>query len=79
MVGSGVVLGGQPMVEAVGIRLRLVFAVELAVEVPFSDMTGIVALFLQEFGRSDLAGSEVDLMSSRYPAPDAIAIGCPAS
>ena len=78
MVGRGVVLGGHPVVEAVGVGLRLVLAVELAVEVPFSDMAGLVALFLQEFGRSDLAGSEVDLVSSRYPAPDAVAVGRPA-
>ena len=37
-VGRGVVLSGHPVVEAVGVGLRLVLAVELAVEVPFSDM-----------------------------------------
>ncbi len=78
MVGRGVVLGGHPVVETVCVGLRLVLAVELAVEVPFSNMAGLVALFLQELGRSDLAASEVDLVSSRYPAPDAVAVGRPA-
>ena len=50
MVRCGVVLGGHPVVEAMGVGLRLVLAVELAVEVPFPDMAGLVALFLQEFG-----------------------------
>ena len=78
VIGGCVVLGGHPVVEAVGVGLRLVLAVELAVQVPFPDVAGVVALFLQELGRSDLAGSQVDLVSPGYPAPDAVAVRRPA-
>ena len=46
VVGGGVVLCGKPVVVAVIVRLRVLFAVEVPVEMPLTDVAGrVTSLF----------------------------------
>ena len=67
-------MGGEPPVVAVVVRLGLLGAVEVAVEVPFPAVHRFVADGFEELGDGDLGGAEVGFISRREPAPDAISV-----
>ena len=62
------------MVEAMVVGLRLILAVEFAVEVPFADVTGCVALLLEQLGQGDLGFPQVDPVPAGNPSPDPVSI-----
>ena len=74
MARCGVVLGGQPVVVPVVVRLRLAWVVELSVQVPLADMRGGVARVSEQPGEGDLARAQVDLAVLGDPGIDAVAV-----
>ena len=74
VVGCRIVLRGHPMIEAVPVRLRLFLAVELSVQMPFSNMAGFVSFAFEKFGECDFRFPQVNLMVGGDPPPNAIAV-----
>lgn len=72
---AGVVLGGEPVVEAGGIGLGLGGGVEPAIAVPFSGEAGGVAGFFKELGNGDLGGAHVDAAVAGDEVVNAGAVG----
>ena len=54
-----VVLGSHPVVVAVVVWLGVPVTVEVAVQVPFSHVTGIVAIVPENFGQGNFALTQV--------------------
>ena len=74
MAGAGVVLGAEPMVEALVARLGLGGSVELAVAVPFAEVAGGIAGSLQLLGDGHLADAQVHGMAAGNRAVNADAV-----
>ncbi|MFT6862942.1 MAG: hypothetical protein ACJAVK_001503 [Akkermansiaceae bacterium] len=70
-----VVLSGEPPVVAVIIRLGLLVAVEVAVEMPFPAVHRFGADGAKELGGGELGSAEMGFVPDREPAPNAIPIG----
>ena len=62
------------MIETVVVRLRLFFAVELSIQMPFSNMAGFVSFALEKFGECDFRFPQVNLMVGGDPPPNAIPV-----
>ena len=53
MIGQRVVLGGEPVVEAVVIGLRLPRKIEPAIKMPLAGVRGVVAAISKDGGNGD--------------------------
>ena len=76
MIRERVVLGGEPVIETMIVRLRLPGQVESPVQVPLANVRGGVPDVLKQLGNGDLLGRYVHGREHRYPIAYPDAGGC---
>ena len=79
VMGRRIILSRHPVVVAMIVWLGLFLAIEFPIQMPFTNVTRIVALGLKQFSDRNFTGSQMVLATGWDPPPNPVSIRSPSS